>query len=326
MPLALLLLLLVGGGTGVVAEKALPGDILYPVKIHVNENIESALAVTAQGDAEVAIKQATRRLEEVEKLKAVVGTTTPEQNAQIQAAVLNELGNFNKQVSKVRGKDSKSADELAEKLQKKLDDHFDAFVSVTGSASASSSPALANIIRVKNGRGEHGGWTFVVATSSNSTTTPVLFKKKGDEGEKNEVRSEGKRVEQSHEGHGHEGDDGDDDEDEDEHGGPTPLPPANGNVTNGPTPLPPGQVPPTPTTVAKYTLAQVATHSTPTDCWSVVSGGVYNLTSWIAQHPGGQFPIISMCGKDGTTMFLNAHGGQGNPAQELATFKIGVLQ
>lgn len=320
MPLALLLLLIVGGGTGVVAEKALPGDVLYPVKIHVNENIQSALAVTAQGDAEVAIKQATRRLEEVEKLKAVVGTTTPAQNALLQAAVLNELGNFNKQVSKVRGRDSKSADELAEKLQKKLDDHFDAFVSVTGSATASSSPALANIIRVKNGRGEHGGWTFVVATSSNSTSTPVLFKKKGDEGEKNEVRSEGKRVEQSHEGRGHEGDDGDEDEDEDEDGGPRPLPPVQV------TPPANGSSGTTSSTVAKYTLAQVEAHNTGTDCWSVVSGGVYNLTSWIAQHPGGQSSILGMCGRDATGAFMAQHGGQGNPARELAAFKIGVLQ
>jgi cytochrome b involved in lipid metabolism len=53
---------------------------------------------------------------------------------------------------------------------------------------------------------------------------------------------------------------------------------------------------------------------------------VYNLTNWIAEHPGGQFPIISMCGKDGTTMFLNAHGGQGDPTRELATLKIGDLQ
>jgi hypothetical protein len=63
MPLALLLLLLVGGGaTGVVAEKSLPGDVLYPVKIHINENFESAIAFTAKSDAEVSVKQAARRL------------------------------------------------------------------------------------------------------------------------------------------------------------------------------------------------------------------------------------------------------------------------
>ncbi len=319
MPLALLLLLIVGGGTGVIAENALPGDVLYPVKIHVNENIESTLAFTPKSNAEVAIKQATKRLEEVEKLKAAVGTTTPEQNAILQSAVLGELISFNKQVAKVRSKDSKSADELFSKLERKIDDHFDAFVFVTGPASASSSPALANIMRVKNGSGEHGGWTFVVSTTTNSTSTTVLFKKKGDEGEKNEIKS-GNKIQETR----REDRDGDDDEDEDEDDGPRSLPPvqvitppATGGTGSTVTP-----------TVAKYTLAQVGTHNTSADCWSVVSGGVYNLTSWIAQHPGGQSAIKGMCGVDATSSFMAQpqHGGQGNPAAELAAFKIGIVQ
>ena len=67
MPLALLLLLLVGGGTtGIVAEKSLPGDVLYPVKIHINENFESAVAFTAKSDAEVSVKHAAKRLAEAQ--------------------------------------------------------------------------------------------------------------------------------------------------------------------------------------------------------------------------------------------------------------------
>ncbi|MBK8732116.1 MAG: hypothetical protein IPL93_04410 [Actinomycetales bacterium] len=36
-----------------------------------------------------------------------------------------------------------------------------------------------------------------------------------------------------------------------------------------------------------YTLAQVQQHATASSCWTVVSSGVYDVTSWIAQHPGG---------------------------------------
>ncbi len=79
-------------------------------------------------------------------------------------------------------------------------------------------------------------------------------------------------------------------------------------------------------TLPKYTLAQVSTHNSASDCWSVVSGGVYNLTTWISQHPGGASAIIGLCGIDGTSGFMSQHGGQGNPAAELAAFKIGVLQ
>lgn len=73
------------------------------------------------------------------------------------------------------------------------------------------------------------------------------------------------------------------------------------------------------------TMADVAKHNSQADCWSVVNKDVYNLTAWIAQHPGGPSPIESMCGVDATSAFTNQHGGQGRPEQELASFKIGVL-
>jgi len=73
------------------------------------------------------------------------------------------------------------------------------------------------------------------------------------------------------------------------------------------------------------TMADVAKHASATDCWSAVSGNVYDLTSWISQHPGGSGPIVGMCGKDGTAGFEGQHAGQGRPAQELASFLVGPL-
>ena len=80
-----------------------------------------------------------------------------------------------------------------------------------------------------------------------------------------------------------------------------------------------------PTTATTYTMAQVATANSAAKCWTVISGKVYNLTSWIAQHPGGEGAILSICGKDGTAAFNNQHGGQGKPEQILSTFLIGTL-
>jgi cytochrome b involved in lipid metabolism len=74
-----------------------------------------------------------------------------------------------------------------------------------------------------------------------------------------------------------------------------------------------------------YTAAQVAAHDSAQSCWTSISGNVYDLTAWIDQHPGGQAPILSLCGTDGTAAFMQQHGGQGRPEQELATFKIGAL-
>jgi len=76
---------------------------------------------------------------------------------------------------------------------------------------------------------------------------------------------------------------------------------------------------------AAYTLAYVAKHADQLSCWSAVNGNVYDLTSWIAQHPGGEGAILSICGKDGSAAFNNQHGGQGRPEAILQTFKIGAL-
>lgn len=119
-------------------------------------------------------------------------------------------------------------------------------------------------------------------------------------------------------------DDDRDDEDEQTRGTLPPIvtpPVVTPPVITPPVVTPPPVVP----TVNSFTLAQVSTHNTAASCYSVVSGGVYNLTSWIAQHPGGQSVIKAMCGIDATSAFLAQHGGQGNPAAELAAFKIGVL-
>jgi len=74
-----------------------------------------------------------------------------------------------------------------------------------------------------------------------------------------------------------------------------------------------------------YTLAQIAQHSTSSSCWSAINGGVYDLTLWIGQHPGGQGTILSICGKDGSVAFNGQHGGQRRPTSELAGFQIGTL-
>jgi len=70
MPAFLLILLLLGatGGTSALAEQALPGDILYPVKTGFNERIIDLLAVSANSQAEVDSKIAQRRLKEAEQL------------------------------------------------------------------------------------------------------------------------------------------------------------------------------------------------------------------------------------------------------------------
>jgi hypothetical protein len=56
---------------------------------------------------------------------------------------------------------------------------------------------------------------------------------------------------------------------------------------------------------ATYTMADVRTHNTPTDCWVVVNDNVYNLTSFVTSHSGGASVITAQCGKNGTASFTS---------------------
>jgi cytochrome b involved in lipid metabolism len=88
-----------------------------------------------------------------------------------------------------------------------------------------------------------------------------------------------------------------------------------------PTPLPT----PTPAPTG-YTLAEVALHADSTSCWTIIDDGVYDVTPFISMHPGGERNIMKICGKDGTSLFMGQHGGDGKPAAALAKFRIGAYR
>ena len=74
-----------------------------------------------------------------------------------------------------------------------------------------------------------------------------------------------------------------------------------------------------------YTLDEVKRHASASDCWAAVNGGVYDLTEWISQHPGGSDRIIPLCGTDASAAFTAQHSGQGKPESTLTRFYLGEL-
>ncbi|MBI4239826.1 hypothetical protein HY620_02480 [Candidatus Uhrbacteria bacterium] len=75
-----------------------------------------------------------------------------------------------------------------------------------------------------------------------------------------------------------------------------------------------------------FTMAQVAGHSSSSDCWAAINGSVYDLTSWISRHPGGPERIIQLCGTDGSQKFNTKHSGSQTAQRALFLLKIGTLQ
>ena len=55
-----------------------------------------------------------------------------------------------------------------------------------------------------------------------------------------------------------------------------------------------------------YELKEISRHKTPTDCWLVILGKVYDVSDFVSKHPGGHF-ILTHAGKDSTILFEAYH-------------------
>lgn len=76
---------------------------------------------------------------------------------------------------------------------------------------------------------------------------------------------------------------------------------------------------------SKYTFDQVKEHNTVDSCWAMINNNVYDLTTWVAQHPWGSDQIAQLCGTDGSDKFNNQHSGWAMQEKALESFMIGSL-
>lgn len=93
---SLCLILLLVGGTSVFAEKSLPGDLLYPFKTGVTEQVRGWFARSSQDKAEWQIALAERRFNEIQYLEES-SSVSPEIKK-------NVLERFQEQINKVEEK------------------------------------------------------------------------------------------------------------------------------------------------------------------------------------------------------------------------------
>jgi nitrate reductase (NAD(P)H) len=71
------------------------------------------------------------------------------------------------------------------------------------------------------------------------------------------------------------------------------------------------------------TAEEVAKHDKETDAWVIIKDGVYDVTSFLAQHPGGIDLLLMNAGRDCTSEFQDIH-----PAgawARLESLRIGTL-
>ena len=108
MIILLVIMVSVGGGAAIGAEKAMPGDVLYPVKLNVNEEVRGWLKISDEAKADWEIKRTERRLEEVEEL-ADEGALNEEAREKIEASFEAHAQRVQERVAKFRNKDNFNA-------------------------------------------------------------------------------------------------------------------------------------------------------------------------------------------------------------------------
>ncbi|KAF2398708.1 putative cytochrome b5 [Trichodelitschia bisporula] len=73
-----------------------------------------------------------------------------------------------------------------------------------------------------------------------------------------------------------------------------------------------------------FTYAEVAEHSTKKDLYVVVHDKVYNVSSFVDEHPGGEEVLVDVAGQDSTEAFEDV--GHSDEAREILDgLEVGVL-
>ncbi|KAK9705901.1 hypothetical protein RND81_07G091000 [Saponaria officinalis] len=74
----------------------------------------------------------------------------------------------------------------------------------------------------------------------------------------------------------------------------------------------------------KYTKTDVSLHNKRTDCWVIIKDKVYDVTSYVEEHPGGD-AILTNAGGDSTEGFFGPQHGT-RVFDIIDDFCIGELQ
>lgn len=75
----------------------------------------------------------------------------------------------------------------------------------------------------------------------------------------------------------------------------------------------------------EFTWEEIESHTGHDDCWIVVNGNVYDVSSFLQEHPGGQSVILGKAGKDCTVDFKNNHNGSLMAESTLEELRIGKV-
>lgn len=144
MPIIIILAVLFSGGVSLGAEGSLPGDLLYPVKIGVNEEVRAWFAVSDEAEAAWSARRAERRLEEAEKL-AVKGRLNEEARSLIEENFLAHAEKVKARINKFENSHHAKALEVNSIFHTSLNAHAKILESIGISLDADVEPVLVKL-------------------------------------------------------------------------------------------------------------------------------------------------------------------------------------
>jgi len=132
MLVLLVIFILAGGGVAMAAEKSLPGDLLYPIKIHINESAKSLTAVSPEAKGKFEVEKLEQRLQEAEILSNR-GELNPESRAILEKRLDVEINNAKSRISNLEA-DSKieAATDISSRLEISLQAHEKVLTFISG--------------------------------------------------------------------------------------------------------------------------------------------------------------------------------------------------
>lgn len=120
---AIIALIISGGGTSFAAASSLPGDALYGVKINVNEEVKSLIAIGPDAKTKVEANRVKERLNEAEELSAK-GKLTTRNQAIIKQNIKKHTTTLKQNVAILASeKKTEEATHVIDDLKNSLDQH-----------------------------------------------------------------------------------------------------------------------------------------------------------------------------------------------------------
>ena len=123
---------LFAGGASFAAESSLPGDMLYGVKLHINESVESAFTFWSEAEAELQLSRIEERIEERNQLETNWELTV-ELESEIAAQIESHAQDFEKENQSLKNDEevnqaiATSEVKTSAKLQQRLDGLLEVF-------------------------------------------------------------------------------------------------------------------------------------------------------------------------------------------------------